>query len=318
MSIVWSRGLLLFVLSVSSVVAGVAHADPVGCQRAIAKEAGKFTAARSKALQGCEDLKASRKLAAGTECTLEAKTAASLQKASDKLRAGIAKQYGGGNRVCSQHDVGPNADDALATIVWDIGTCPGLDGGSCAHPLVHCGDVAACVECVGARAIDQSLGLYYDALDPSVFGGKSALAKCQRAIGKEATKVLQARGKLLQGCWDKRIRGVHAQPCPAPGDGAAVPGIAKAESVLVRNVCKECGGSDRTCGGGDDLSPDGIGFVATCPALTAPGGTSCGGPVDSLPALVECVRCVTEFDAGCADLVTVPQLADYPASCFFS
>src|SRR6185295_14379370 len=50
-------------------------------------------------------------------------------------------------------------------------------------------------------------------------------------------------------------------------------------------------------------------------SVQIPNGTACGGPVNDLGALVNCVSCVTSFKAGCTDALSVPTLQSYPAVC---
>ena len=49
--------------------------------------------------------------------------------------------------------------------------------------------------------------------------------------------------------------------------------------------------------------------------MTVPGGSSCGGPINSLQDLVACVDCVSEFKVDCADALTVPGFESYPTQC---
>src|SRR6185436_15580292 len=64
-----------------------------------------------------------------------------------------------------------------------------------------------------------------------------------------------------------------------------------------------------------DLTPAQIGFAPTCPSVTIPGGSACGGPISTLQDIVDCVDCVTEFKADCLDPIAVPSLKTYPAEC---
>jgi len=289
-----------------------AYADPVKCERTIAEASAKFAQSKSKALQSCEDKKASLKLVATTDCHTEAKTVASIQKAVEKLASTVAKDCGGKDKRCGTAD-----DDALPTIGWGaVGACPNFEGGSCTGPITDCNDIADCIACVDEAAVDQAITLYYGDLADEQFGTGSVVNKCQRAIGKETTKFLQAKSKALQKCWDERMKGKHENDCPDPGDGKAVDAIAKAEGKKVSAICKACGGPDKVCGGGDDLSPSDIGFPSDCPSVTIPdSASSCGGAILDLQDVVDCVDCVTEFKVDCMDRLAVPQFVPYPPEC---
>jgi hypothetical protein len=292
--------------------ASSAFADPVKCQRTIADASGKFQKDKSSALQKCEDKKAAGKLPPSTVCLSDEKTAQDIQKAATKLEASIAKDCGGKDKTCGTSD-----DDSLASIGWGgVTTCPNFENGSCNGPINDCGDIAACIACIDEAAVDQAIDLYYGDLDESQFGSNSQVNKCQRAIGKETTKFLQAKSKALTKCWDERIKGKHNNPCPSPGDNKAAAAIQKAEVKKVQNICKACAGPDKACGNADDLTPEQIGFASDCQDVTVPeGGSSCGGALLDLADVVQCVDCVTEFKVDCTDRLTVPQFATYPPEC---
>src|SRR6185503_4655230 len=225
--------------------------------------------------------------------------------------SGIAGRCGGDNKVCDATDVGDDADDPLASIGWGDGMCPGLADGTCRTTVADCDEVGVCLACIGTASVERTIALYYRAFATGEFGTKSPVNKCQRAIGKEAAKYLQAKAKIMRSCWDKRLRGEHAEPCPEPGDGAAAALIAKAEATKVSRICKACGGADKTCGNGDDLAASAIGFASTCPSVQVPGGGTCGAPIVSVADVVTCVDCATDFAAACVDLLAVPQFAAY-------
>ena len=142
-----------------------------------------------------------------------------------------------------------------------------------------------------------------------------AIAICRRAIGKEATRFLVAKSKALRTCWDARLRGVHQNPCPDPGDGKATRAIAAAAAKMTAAICAACGGGDGHCGGGDDLTPASIGAPPDCPAVQVPGGAACGGTIGDLTGLVACLGCVTEFETDCADRL-VSVFPRFPAEQF--
>src|SRR4051812_17540042 len=74
-----------------------ASATPVACQREISKGFAKFTQAKLKALGRCSDAVLAGKVAG--PCP-DAKTAAAIAKAQNKLRTGVAKKCGGTDHVC--------------------------------------------------------------------------------------------------------------------------------------------------------------------------------------------------------------------------
>jgi hypothetical protein len=65
----------------------------------------------------------------------------------------------------------------------------------------------------------------------------------------------------------------------------------------------------------DDFMADEIGFVSDCPGVTIPGGNACGGPVDTLVDMVECVDCVIEFGVDCVTRALVPNFEPFPLEC---
>jgi cysteine-rich repeat protein len=301
------------VLAVASPRTEAAKPDPtVVCQSGIAKASNVFARVKLAALQMCEDKKIAGKLPATTDCLTEPKTATKIQKALAALSLGVVKACGGKDKTC---EVGGD-DQPLAAIGWNVPKCPGLEDGTCANPIATCSDIATCLGCVGEKAVDQAIALYYGHLSQAAFGqNKLPLTKCQRAIGRESAKFFTAKSKALVACWQKRLKGKHSNPCPDPGDGKALPAIQKAEAKKVAAICKACGGKDKVCGGTDDISPASIGFVSQCSNLTVPAGPSCAKTISSLQDVVDCVDCVSEFKADCVDRIAVPLLASYPSEC---
>jgi parallel beta-helix repeat protein len=294
--------LVIITLALTPLIAAPAHADPVACQREIVKRAAKLVQLKTKQLHKCEDRVLTGKSAG--PCP-DAQVAAKIAKAESKLRAQVAKRCGGNDRTCGTAD-----DTALATIGWDVGRCPSFAAGACDGPIAACDAVADCVACIDTAGVDQALALYYGALAPT---GDAAVRKCQRALGKEGAKLIHYKSKALRKCWDDVLAGKSAGPCP---DARASAKTARAAVKLVQRICTSCGGPDKTCGtGGDDLTPAAIGFPATCPDVTTPGGAACGGPIGDLSDLVDCVRCVSEFDAECMDAAAVPGLVPFPLAC---
>ena len=278
-----------------------ASATPVACQREISKGLAKFTQAKLKALGRCSDAVLAGKIAG--PCP-DGKTAAAIVKAQTKLRTGVAKKCGGSDHVC-----GSGTDETLASIGWNVGACRNFESGACTNSIADCDDVSDCLLCVGNADIDQAIALYYGALSATA---DTTVARCQREIGRSAAKAFRAEGKALQKCADGRLKGSSGGSCPDPKTTSL---IQRARAKAVTKICQVCGGSDGVCGGSGDLTPAAIGFPATCPSVTIPGGTACGGPVNDLQGLVSCVSCVTAFKADCTDAIAVPTLESYPAAC---
>lgn len=282
---------------------GRAAAEPVACQREIAKASAKYVQAKLKALQKCNDAVVTD--ASPGPCP-DAKAAGKITKAESKLRSSIDKKCGGADKSC-----GTGADDdSLAAIGW-TGDCPNFENGGCTNAIADCDDVSDCLVCVDEAAVDQAIDLYYGDLnltttDPATIG-------CQRAIGKSTAAFFAAKSKALQKCEDGIMKGTVTGPCPDAGKAA--PAIAKAESKKRAGICKACGGPDRLCGGGDDLSPAQIGFTGNCPNVTIPGGASCARTISSVQDVVDCVDCVTEFKADCLDPLAARGLRPYPSEC---
>jgi hypothetical protein len=302
------RGARIMVVAAGCMlVARAAPADPTTCEREIAKTSAKYVAGRAKALQRCEDAKTKGKLRSTTTCTDDPQTAIRLSDAAFVVFARINAACGGPNRDCGDGD-----DEPLASIGWGGGChCPDLEGSGCAMPIDSCVDVAACVSCIDAAAVDRAIGLVYRAYTAADFRTGDRVNVCQQAIGRAATKFLMVRARALARCWDGRLRGTHGNPCPDPGDGKTSGTIAKAEATKVARICKACGGA-AGCDDAGALDPAAIGFVASCPAVVPFAGPGCGHDVVTTQDLVDCVDCVTSFETDCADVSAVPEVAGSP------
>ena len=300
------------------------------CKRGIAKNASKFYAAKTKILQKC----AEKVVKTGSGSCPDATATTKIATAASKLATGIDKACGGDDKLCGGSLAG---EEPPAGLGWPA-ACPNFESNAdpdCSAAIVDCGDIAACIACVGEAAVDQAIDLYYASLVPSPSG--SALNKCQQAIGKNTVKFVLAKEKNLQKCWDARLNGKHTDTCPnalapagTPANKAAV-AIAKADAKKIAAICKACGGADKRCdgtvialdgtsvtgsGGSDDLTPAAIGFAPTCPTVKIPGGGPfCDQPVGTLAELVECVDCVSEFKVDCIDRTRVPGFDVYPCEC---
>ena len=298
-------GLAVPTLAAMLALGARAEADPLKCQRTILKESAKFVQAKMKALGKCEESKLKGQLPPLTDCHSAASTAIAAAEAAMKDK--VEGTCGGGDKDCST--TGDN--DSLASIGWDIGTCPDFESLGCVNPINDCDDIGTCLACINEAAVDQAIALYYGALAPSTPGDD--LNKCQITIGKEAETYLAKQSKALQKCQDQRIKGVHGDVCPNPAADPGTPSrkafdaIDKAESKMWLKICKTCGGADRTCDGVGDFTAAQIGFSASCPAVMAPGGASCAGVVTTVANIFSCVDCVDDFKAFCMDRLQVPR-----------
>ncbi len=204
-----------------ALVAHPARGEPLGCRREVAKQAAHYVQSVTKARERCADRVIVGLLPAGTECRNDSATALRISGAAEKASAGVVRACCGVDGRCGTPD-----DDPLAAVGWDIGSCPNLQNGACTNPIGGDADIPVCFTCVGGAAVDRLIGLYFGPSGPAP--AAPPLGSCRRAIGKEAARFLIARSKALRKCWDARLRGLHQNPCPDPGDGRAGPAIAAA------------------------------------------------------------------------------------------
>jgi hypothetical protein len=308
--------------------AHVAFADAASalrCRQTIGKELAKFMKTKSQILKTCKE--AAVKKGDPTSPVLCPLTPQDdkINAAAQKLQDKIAGACGGKNKTCNVADTGPDADEPLADIGWDIGACPDLRSHGCTNAIADCNDIGACVTCIGHEAVNQSNELAYDLLNPAEFATGSAVNKCQAAIGKETTKFLQTKSKLLRTCWGNVLAakpGFTSPPGCPDTDAKTAAKIAQAEQKKIAGICKACGaGGDADANGLCDLpggafTPAAIGFEPDCPDMTVPGAaTSCSATIANLGALIACVDCVTEFVVDCSADLAVPIELPYPAEC---
>ena len=178
-----------------------------------------------KALGKCEDGKVLGRVAANPDCHADSMTALLIARAQAKLQRRLSAHCGGADGICGTGD-----DDSLASIGWgSITSCPKLENGACNMAVNNCADIGACLLCIDEAAVDQAMTLYYGALDSMQFGTASPLNSCQRAIGSAPTQFVESKSKALQKCWDARLKGLHSNSCPTPGDGIAAGRIQRAQ-----------------------------------------------------------------------------------------
>ncbi len=158
-------------------------------------------------------------------------------------------------------------------------TCPNFEERPYNLTITGCGDIAACIECVGEAAVDQAIDLYYGDLDQ---GSGNEVNKCQQAIGKETTSSSRRSRKRSRsaGTSVSRASTQHCRMPASPGQGQGRPAIAKAESRRSRHLQgmrRPRSGvrrhhhrpgmglhTDRGQRNADDLTPGQIGFASTC------------------------------------------------------
>ncbi|MEO6025835.1 MAG: hypothetical protein ABIR79_03090 [Candidatus Binatia bacterium] len=295
-----SRAIGLAAVAVLSIIGStpvVSHADPLTCEQAILKASSQLSQARIKALAKCEESKLKNKLAPGTDCATEPKTAPMLAKANAKLRATVATACGGRDKSCGTAD-----DDVPAAIGWPL-VCPDFEGAGCSNGIADCDDIADCLVCTHTRTVDQGVALYYEDLNPVPPGTDAQ--RCEIAIGKASIGFYAAKTKALTKCWAARYQGKHTAVCPVPGDGKAQAAIAKASLKMEAIIAKACTG----------VSLATVGFVPHCPSVVVPDGPACGGAVTNISDLIACVGCVTNYKVDCEVPLAVPTFQPYPAEC---
>jgi hypothetical protein len=301
-------GRILALAAVLGLLATPAAADPGACAKAFRKESAKFATAAREAIEDCEADVRLGLLPAATDCRTHPGTSVAIAAAGLRARGRMAARCCGPDHVCGTGD-----DETLPSVGWTAGACPDLESAGCTATTADPGDVGDCLTCAGTAASARAFEFLYERFLAAAPG--SAVAACQEAIGEASAKFFGKKGRLLRRCWDKRARGAHANACPDPGDGRAGPAIARAAAKMRDRICGACGGVDGACGGGDDLAPASVGFLASCPALTPPGGAACAAAIASLDDVADCVACVSDFLVDCADRLTVPAFAAYPGDC---
>ncbi len=301
--------------------AGTGHADPLKCARGINSAHAKYEKARAKIVLKCQDRSVNKGTPASpTSCPTTADDA-KLLTLELKLRAQIAAVCGGADKACD--GIG---DESLASIGWDIGACPDLDGEGCTNVIANCDDVATCVACIADETLSKGAGIAYDQLDDGEFATGSAVNDCQRALGKETGRYLKTRAKLLGKCWDKVQKGssgfTDPPGCPAT-DAKLVDKLDRLRDKLTHKVCKACGGGgdadkDGACDSpGGALSAGTIGFEPDCSDIIVPStAEACDHPVvTTLDEALDCTSCVVDFMTDCDAAASVPVTTSYPAGC---
>ena len=133
----------------------------IACERAIVKEAGGLARTRAQALAKCEADKQAGKVPLAADCLTATKAGPKIAKAEQRLAERVGKACGGANKTCNSADIGPDADASLPEIGWGALLCPGFEDTHCVAPIVDCADVAGCITCVHAAAVDQAIALAF-------------------------------------------------------------------------------------------------------------------------------------------------------------
>ncbi|MEO6027592.1 MAG: hypothetical protein ABIR79_12055 [Candidatus Binatia bacterium] len=283
---------------------GAASDPALKCRHAVVKGAAKLAHVRLTALRKCEEAKRSGKVPALGACRDEADVAAALASATGKLATAIDRVCGGPDRRCGSGD-----DLGLAAMQWPS-TCPELEGQGCGASLASCADVATCVACLADAAVTRGVALVYAPFAVADPKTQKAIARCQKTLASAATVLADTRLKVDARCLAARLDGKHDQPCPLPGDGKAAAVLAKARAKAEASVCKACGGADKRCGGGDDLTRELVGVAAACPGVGL-----CATAIASFTDLVACFDCTAAVRGDCALAGAAPGVVDYPAVC---
>ena len=320
------------------------------CLQTVNKQTAKFAQQKAKALCKCEVLKLKGKIPSTTVCSRDdLKTTSKIGKAAGKRTAKIDATCGGSDKICG-------ADLAAEVGADRIGfsqMCPGFEsmgqcsggtndtdlcssdgdcsgGGVCvkcdtAILADECTGVDTCLGCVASAATRQMDDVLITDLAPTDPAAQKAENLCQQEIQKSTWKFFNSKSKILQKCWDKRIKGKHTDTCPdaaaATGSDAKIAAdkIAQAQTKMRDKICKRCGGGDQVCGGGDDLAISSLYAPApTCPSVTLPSTpfTDCGSiTISNIADLVDCLQCVAEFKIDCTTANQVPSIVPYPAAC---
>ena len=320
------------------------------CKQTVNKQTAKFSQQTAKALCKCEVLKIKGKIPSTTVCARDdLKTTTKLGKAASKRTAKIDATCGGGDRLCGADLTGEVGADRIGF----AGMCPGLEsmgqcsggtndsdlcssdvdclgGGACVKcdtPILadECTAVDTCLGCVASVATHRMNGVLIGdlaATDPALQKDEN---RCQQEIQKSTWKLFNSRSKILQKCWDKRLKGKHSDTCPDANAAAdsdakiAADKIAQAEVKMTDKICNRCGGADQLCGGGDDLAISNLYATAPiCPSVTLPSApfTDCGTiAINSVSDLIDCLQCVAEFKVDCTTANQVPSLVPYPSEC---
>ena len=270
------------------------------CRAAIVKGTGVYLATQAKALAKCWDTVVGGKQVG--PCP-DVKAQNLIAKGRRKLDSLIGKACGGADKICGTATA---PDVALGILGWNIGTCSNFGGGACTNAIADCNDIADCVACVSDTAVAQGFGLYYqEAVFPVV---DKQLRKCVLEIGRTGAAVLSKLSQGFAKCWLDVNKSDSGGSFSCPDSRASIVS-GKAKNKLIAGICKRCGGKNG-CGGGDDVAPLTVGFPLQCPAV----GT-CGGSVQTISDVANCIACVTGIVADGAARTSIPAFTSPPPQC---
>ena len=255
--------------------------DPgaASCLESIDKAVGKYTKARYKLLNQCED-KIDLGILPPQDCTLEAKTA-------DKINRSVGKAVKAILKKCTNSFVIDPPPSGIG-----VATCPSVTG-QCGFPLAilddgtrgNSNDYLDCMLCIVDQSVAGMVANSYASVavpplpvDP---------AACQATIGKSAITFESKRLKLLQKCRKLQNKGVITGVCPDPGTLAKV---GAAQAKLAASVAGACTTAMIT----SDLG------LVTCDGPPV----SCSAPIASSNDEATCVDCTHTAFTQCLFLST--------------
>jgi hypothetical protein len=230
---------MLGVAGVTSSAHAVLSKDQYKCQTTIGKEGAKFVKGVLKARQKCIE----KNLKTPGDCG-----GADLTKLRTKLANGITK-------ACDRSEFGPNA----TAISLSLMGFPGI----CSDPLPSNGftldDLITCIRDGHEDLVDQMIDVQYD---PAVQAGPltDTALKCQKEIGKNAGKFVDAILKNVQKCRNDLLNckiqlinnqqvavckksGFQAKDC-ATVDADTAEKIAKAKGKAEAAIAGKCSDAD--------------------------------------------------------------------------
>lgn len=301
------KALRLFLASATALVAmtvpSVHAADPVTkCRSTIVKATTQLLSLQAKVLAKCMKQPFHHQFPA-TSCP-DARASLAIGKAEAKLRTAIDKACGGRDKICG----GTELDVGLLEIGWGIGSCDQTGSTSCSNVITDCAGVATCVTCLAEQGVADALSLFAGrpAVDPLA---QPALAECLDAITVGSIKSFAKVAKGAGDCWLKVSGTGSGGSFSCPNRGASI-AAGKAKAVHLASVCRACGGTNRKCNGGEDITLAAVGFPTSCPAIA-----SCGGAVQTLQDMTNCADCVGHALMDAAVRRTIPQFSSVPPSC---
>jgi cysteine-rich repeat protein len=273
--------------------------DADKCQATITKNAQKYASKLAKGLQKCEEGRLKGTIT--TDCATDPKTQDKIGKAAGKLAekitgdcAGVALADAGLAGLVTRCDGGGNMgsrcvddNDCPDAACSPVDECPAFLNGSLACDglaLTDAASIADCFECNINAKVQTAIDSFYVSLNAASEDPDDT--KCQKDIGKRATKYFDKVEKSLAKCEDALLKG-KVMSCP---DAKATDKIGKALAKLNDAIGKSCD------------TPDRIARVLNSGKLysTAPRWGSCGVTAPSTTAgLASTLACLAESAAEC-------------------